>query len=108
MVGVLELCENYLMTLQPTVQNLCIADNCGLEKLLNYCRTNIPKNYSLDELVKDDYYMQLPLKMKLDLMKTRLAFFEKKWKMANIYCKCGVSCRGNGHSAADFLGALGK
>ena len=105
MVGVVEMCVNYLLTQPPTVQNMIIAEECDLEKLYYYCRKNLPIIRSLEELETDKYYKKLSGKSKLVLIKSRLSLFEHKWKLTGVKCKCGVSCR-NGHLPAELMGNL--
>ena len=106
MTGVMDMCERYLLTQPPTMENLIIAQDCRFEKLLTHCCNGLGKIKKLQDILTDDLYAKCNDKTRVELFKCRLTLFESKWAYKHYRCKCKCSNSSWGHSAEDLLGKL--
>ena len=107
MTGILGLCEEYMLALPASIHHLMLAQNCQLNKLLEYCCERLAKNTALSKFKADKYYANLDSNTRSKLLEARLTLFETKWQSM---CRCRESSytlinRGS-HSIKDCAGEL--
>ena len=101
MNGILSLCEEYMLTLPASIRHLMLAQNCQLNKLLEYCCEQLAKNTELSNFKADKFYKYLTGNTRSKLLEARLTLFEIKWRS---FCRCKEKNKTYYHCIKDCAG----
>lgn len=87
MTGVLELCENYLLTTAPSVSGLNLAVKYRLTNFTAYCAAQVCKTLTLSDILMPakDTSATMPMTSQIELMFARIVLFEKFFEREYIF-----------------------
>lgn len=105
MSGVLDLCEQYLLTQEPSLDRLVTAQVYHLKNLLSHCACSLCVDIGLAECASDDSVATLLTAVtRIELMKSRIGLFEDFFDR----CKMDVSFREDNYGRYFDIGSLSQ